>query len=172
MIQYCGVDCGYSGAIGVIHGEAVKIYDMPVREYINSAGKKKRDYSIAGIRCLVQEIERQGPCHFVLETVSSRPGQGTVSSGSLYRGFAIWETVLVCHGFTEGVGYPYYKKVHPSTWKHVMVPDGGDFKVLSVNAALGLFPQAAQYFKLKKHHDRSEALLLAEWGRRNSKGVS
>jgi len=41
------------------------------------------------------------------------------------------------------------------------------FKNLSRLKAIELFPGAAEALKLKGSHNRAEALLICEWGRRN-----
>ena len=167
MDTWVGVDIGLTGAIAVIQGNNIKIWDMPIRELpkVKSGGLMRRDYSITGILCVIQEIEKLGQTHYMIEKVSARPGQGIVSTGSLYRGLAIFEALL-----TSQLLLNEYQLVWPATWKKVMVPEAGDDKERSVAAALRLFPQSEGYFKRKKDHGRAEALLLAEWGRRHAKG--
>jgi len=67
-------------------------------------------------------------------------------------------------GLLAGFGIPY-ENVAPRRWKRAMVRDveGTDQKARSVLAASRLWP--ALDLSLKKHHNRAEAALIAEYGR-------
>jgi crossover junction endodeoxyribonuclease RuvC len=96
----------------------------------------------------------------VLEAVHSMPKQGVASSFSFGRGLGIWEGIL------SALAVPYVK-VAPQTWKKVMMADAPhDNKDASRIIASRLFPQMEGYFTRKKDHNRAEALLMAEYGRR------
>lgn len=50
--------------------------------------------------------------------------------------------------------------------KKEMLAGRGKEKDASRLRALELFPHLQEELKLKKHHNRADALLIAEWGRR------
>lgn len=92
-----------------------------------------------------------------LEQVSAMPGQGVVSmfkfGGSYYSCRALLAYACVpCHLVT------------PSVWKRDLGLTGKD-KDASLEMARRLFPTAD--LSKKKHIGRAEALLIAEWARRN-----
>jgi hypothetical protein len=94
-------------------------------------------------------------CSIVSEDVFSLPGQGHASSFKFGRAVGVIEAVC------QALPGPWFI-VHPKRWK-------GDMKLNSDKdfcrqQAIRLFPEAPIH--LKKHHNQAEALLLAEWLRR------
>lgn len=99
----------------------------------------------------------------VIENVAPRPGEGLVSackfvgSAWLMRGVASALCIDV-------------QLVAPATWKRHMGLQGGvENKSLSRLKAMDLWPDKAPWFKRAKDHNRAEAALLAQWGRKHSK---
>lgn len=96
-------------------------------------------------------------CVIVSEDVFSMPGQGHASTYKFGRAVGVIEAVCQMLPATWFI-------VHPRTWKKDMQLDSD--KEACRQAAIRLFPQAD--LRLKKHHNKAEALLLAEWMRRQS----
>lgn len=99
--------------------------------------------------------------HVFLEQVHSMPKQGVASSFNFGRGFGLWE------GLLAGMRFPY-TLVSPQRWKKAMLADMAKDKGASVLRAKQLFPNCVEQLKLVKDHNKAEALLLAEYGRRFS----
>lgn len=91
----------------------------------------------------------------VIEDVFVRPGQGIASTGRFMRACGAIEAICHLTATTH--------MVSPQRWKKDMGVDGD--KDYSLKSARELWPEAG--LKLKKHHGRAEALLIAEWLRRN-----
>ncbi|MGL4498487.1 MAG: hypothetical protein ACRCU2_05435 [Planktothrix sp.] len=93
----------------------------------------------------------------IIENVHAMPGQGVTSMFSFGMGYGIWL------GIIAALSIPV-EFVTPQTWKkHYSL---GSDKESSRVTALQLFPSQSENLKLKKHHGRAEALLLAEFLRR------
>jgi hypothetical protein len=157
-VIYVGIDPGLGGALAVIDGHAVKLYDTPTA-FIGTKGK--RDYLIANMADILMRHGKDETESFaVVESVHSMPAQGVASSFSFGRGLGIWEGVL------SALQIPY-AKVAPQTWKKALLFDmPRDNKDSSRIAATRLFPNAADMLARKKDDGRAEALLMAEYGRR------
>lgn len=93
-----------------------------------------------------------------IEKVSAMPGQGVSSMFRLGEGYGLWI------GIISALKLPL-TKVHPATWKKVMMQGISD-KDAARGRAQELFPDAAGYFKRKLDCDRADAVLIAEYGRR------
>ncbi len=93
----------------------------------------------------------------IIEKVSARPGEAP--SGAFSFGFSSG-----CISGVLGALRVPVTTVSPVTWKKSM--GLGADKDLSRSRALELFPSVANRLSRKLDHDRAEALLMAEWGRR------
>ena len=142
-----GIDPGITGAMAVLNasGELVSLQDLPViadRSLSWVDGDQLRTLLIA-----------VGPARVIVERVGAMPGQGVASSFKFGCGFG---SIL---GVIQVLQLPL-ELVTPSTWKR-------DFglsrdKHASLHKARLLFPHAD--LGLLKHHNKAEALLLANWG--------
>jgi len=89
-------------------------------------------------------------------------GHGSIASFSLGYSFGVWVGILAA------LEIPY-QLVSPQTWKAALMKDSPKEKDASRIVADRLFPgQRENWWPLKKHHGRCDALLLAEYGRRIS----
>ena len=93
-------------------------------------------------------------CEIIVENVFVMPGQGMASTGRFMRAAGAIEAVCQLTATTHFV--------RPGAWKKAMGLDPD--KNYSLDMARELWPTAP--LKLKKHHGRAEALLIAEWLRR------
>jgi uncharacterized protein YabN with tetrapyrrole methylase and pyrophosphatase domain len=173
-MRYIGIDPGLSGAIAVIKKKKVRIYDTPItRVIVPSRGKHKsvRDYDLPGCVKLLQKIATRKDL-IMLEGVTARPITGCVANFSLGRSKGMWEGLITALGLK-------YKTVHPTTWSNEVL-DKVKFskdkekrkeqkkkkKTRDIKKAIKLYPNAKKYIDLKKHADRADALLIAEYARR------
>lgn len=153
-----GVDPGLkSGAWGAIthHGNFAGCGDIPHDE-TRILGKEFKSVLLNMIDGRDFEI--------ITEDVHSWPGQGL---GSTYRfGRAVGAIEAVCEALTSGCPWNEgaWHIVSPQRWKRDM--DLTSDKEQCRLAAQYLFPEAD--LTKKKYHNRAEALLLAEWFRRQN----
>lgn len=149
-----GIDPGLGGAICRIGGPGVVVVvDMPTVQ-IDRNGKAKRDIDV---RALVDILVDVKPDHIFIEAVGAMPGQGVSSMFAFGKGFGI------LLGVVGALGLPM-TQVAPVRWKRAMqVPKGDD---AGRARASDLMPGAAHLWRLKKHHGRADAALIAEYGRR------
>lgn len=149
-----GVDPGFSGALSIIDPlmkRVVLVLDMPLRPV--SCGKKAVDPAE-----LVKSLEPYSKkiAFAVIEEVGPRPEEGV---SSVFRFGYGAGTVL---GVLVAMGLPVFF-VKPEIWKSLL--NLSRDKSRSLNLASQLFPEDAPYlWPLKKHHDRAEATLLANFG--------
>lgn len=149
---YIGIDPGVGGAVAFLKGAAASVYDTPV----TSAGK--REYLVGGMRDLFAMVDADDAC-VVIEQVHAMPRNGSIGSFRLGHGLGLWEGILAALGIR-------YEFVTPQRWKRDLgIPAGAD-KSASLAAAQRLFPDARAQLARKKDDGRAEALLLAEWRRR------
>jgi crossover junction endodeoxyribonuclease RuvC len=95
----------------------------------------------------------------VTEDVHSMPNQGISSTYKFGRAVGAIEAVARDLPGTWHI-------VSPQRWKRDMglTSDKEDCRL----KAISLFPDGYEYLSKKKHHNRAEALLLAEWLRRQN----
>lgn len=177
---YIGIDPGLTGAIArIADGEPARVFDL-----IGSKGML--DFDSLNIAML--EAFRAGALYesitVVIENVHAMPGQGVVSMFGFGRTMGRIEGVL--EGYRVGFN-PFVVYVDPREWKKefaLLLPrrQKGDPKVSKAEkesrrremktkarlTAIELFPELASQLNLVKHDGRAEALLMAEWGRRNA----
>lgn len=154
---YIGIDPGKAGAVAVIDGYDVKLYDTPVAKIKDS----KNDYIPNAMADIISKhVHNSYEVFVVLEKVHAMPGQGVSSMFSFGRGLGLWEGILAT------LRLPYVM-VAPQTWKKAMLADmPKDNKDSSRIVATRLFPNATDMLKRKKDDGRAEALLMAEYGKR------
>jgi len=155
MSKYCiGVDPGLSGAIAVMSPESLKIFDMPTMT-VERNGKAKRQVSASELAQILKTA-KSDDCHVFVEKVSAMAGQGVTSVFSFGRSFGMIEGILAA--FKLPVTY-----VAPATW--VKAVHRGAGKDASRSRAMELFPDNQADFKRVKDDGRSDASLIAYWGK-------
>jgi hypothetical protein len=152
-----GVDPGKTGAIEIVGGEfeAKGFWKMPLIK-----GKGRNEYDLPKIFDLVR-LFAPATAAFFIEKSQPMPSAMGGSIANFHRGVARgWEWMLTA------LELPYYL-VAPKTWQKVMLADieGKDTKQRSLLAAKRIFPT----LKIGKHHGSADALLIAEYGRRQLK---
>lgn len=146
-------DPGLSGACAQIDANQrgprqwVRVWDLPTM----GAGKQTV-LNGAEIVTYMQGVE-----HAVVEHVHAMPGQGV--SGMFRFGTAFGQILGVLQALEIS-----YDLVSPAKWKRDMGLPGGPGKGEAARLrALQLFPRLSGELKLKKDHNKAEALLLAHW---------
>lgn len=162
MKIYLGLDPGATGAIGVIWPDGrVSVYDL------NDSPHDTWD--------TLNEITAGGECSeyciAVLESVGATPQMGVTSAFNFGGSARSLEMALIAAGV-------HYSRVSPAKWKKGvfdgdLYPRGreqAEQKQAARDQARRLFPAAADQLKRVKDAGRAEALLMAEYARRNDKG--
>lgn len=151
-----GIDPGLTGSVAILSraGEVLLLEDLPTIANGQSA-KVGRKIDPAGLADLLKPYTRN--TRVILERVSARPGQGTASI------FSLGDSNGCIRGVLATLEIPTVFSP-PTKWKpyfHL-----GNDKEQARSKAIELFPGMASRLQRKADHNRAEALLLAEWGRR------
>lgn len=144
MKNFLGIDPGQSGAMALITADESFICDW-----------------VDGPTMAAELINwklRHGIHMAALEHVSAMPGQGVSSMFKFGSNFGWWQ------GAMEALGIPY-ELVRPQKWQKGVVPKKeSKSDKPSLLVARRLFPDVELH--LKKHHGRADALLIADWLRK------
>lgn len=158
MIKVIGIDPGLSGAIAVINGtDSLTVFDMPTMT-VERNGKAKRQISASELAQILKTA-KSDDCHVFVEKVSAMAGQGVTSVFSFGRSFGMIEGILAA--LQMPVTY-----VAPATW--VKAVHRGAGKDASRARAMELFPDNQADFKRVKDDGRSDASLIAYWGKHHA----
>ena len=153
-----GIDPGITGALAKVGITGLlRVDDMPTLEKPGKT-KVRREICGDGLTDLITDYLKGYSLNevvCVVEFVSSNPGQGVASVFSLGHSAGVIAGVLAAKGVTT-------EYVTPSRWK-ASCGLGRD-KAESIAAAKALFPNAEQWLKRKKDHNRAEAIMLAHFG--------
>lgn len=147
-----GVDPGLGGAIALLRGDHLDLWDMPV---IQDGTKKRVDHAQLAITLdLIAKWGGQGITAYV-ERVGTRPKEGSASAFSFGRSTGVILGALAAH-------FIPITEVTPGVWKRATgTPADKDGARLRASA---LMPQHAGDWPLKKHDGRAEAALIALYG--------
>lgn len=157
---YIGIDPGMKGAVGVVQPTAAGTMISAIDTPIIAGGKKTKDaYDIPAMVNALAGLRPLGELCVYIELVGAMPGQGVTSMFNFGKGYGIWLGILVA------LKMPY-TLVRPASWKKVMMSDMDKEKRSSRLRASQLFPNHTSLFARVKDDGRAEAVLLAEYGRR------
>jgi hypothetical protein len=150
-----GIDPGLTGAVAVLSAEGTleALADAPVLTLKVQRGTKQV-YDVPALVALLEPYSGL-QCHVLIEESQAMPGQGTRSMLTIGFGYGLWLGILAT------LRLPY-TAVRPAQWKRTMGLSKD--KEASRLRAMQLYPGAD--LRLKKHHGRAEALLLAHYGLR------
>lgn len=157
MSLYIGIDVGKNGAIAVVaDGRLIELHDMPL------IGNEIDPH---GLHTLLRTIlmDESGVAMIAIEKASAMPKQGVTSM------FSFGETYGTIKGIVATLGVPY-EIVGSRTWKKVMLRDTNKDKDAARKVVARLEPNFADMFKRKSDHNRADAVLIAMWAEKNSKG--
>ena len=150
-----GIDPGTSGAIVVLaDGEPVKLLDMPASDRLDIG----REVNPVALAANLRGIVMQYPGAYVsaaLESVASRPGEGSRSVFRFGEGYGVVKGVLGA----LGIGWTL---VTPQAWKkhHGLLKTEKDAARIY---AMHRFPRVAQSLARKRDGGRADALLIGRW---------
>ena len=164
MVRFVvGIDPGLTGAVAVLgtDGTIIRVEDTP--SFLLEG--KRRDFNVPGMVNLLDHGDDLDDLvhetHVFIERQQSRPEQGVASVFKIGYGFGLWV------GMLSFVHVPY-SIVSPQTWQRVMYQGAvGEGKERSLLIASRLWPGLVIP---KTRHDRADALLIAEYGRRTLLG--
>ena len=157
-MRVIGIDPGLSGAVAVITGtDSLRVLDMPTMT-VERNGKAKRQVSASELAEIIYILKSED-CHVYVEKVSAMAGQGVTSVFSFGRSFGMIEGILAA--LHMPVTY-----VAPATW--VKAVHRGAGKDASRQRAMELFPNNQADFKRVKDDGRSDASLIAYWGKHHA----
>ena len=143
---FLGIDPGYSGAAAVITGtgKLVGIWDCPS--------------DIPAMRqVILLDLSVKPPVFAAMENVHAMPKQGVTSTFKFGMNFGAWQAYLAM------LTVPY-ELVAPRKWQQAVLDSGnGNTKTRVLEWARRRWPNAP--LTLKKHHNRADALGLAEYAR-------
>lgn len=160
---YFGVDIGVTGAVAMLEDTKLAwVKDTPIIEV--TVGKKKRNrYNVAACYKLLQPWIEDGRTWALLEDIRALPKMSSLSAMMLGVGRGMWEGVI------SSLNIPL-EVVQPTAWKKTMLAGmewkGNAGKEAARAKVCQLFPESADHFSKKKHHNRAEAVLQAEYLRR------
>jgi len=150
-----GIDVGLSGALAVLSDDAPpEVYDLPT---IKARSGNRRELSIHQLAPIVFGYKAIDEVRAIVEAQQAMPKQGVSSTFQIGEGYGAIKAMLAT------LHIPY-EVVRPVDWKRWAGLIGKD-KDASRAVAMQRFPTLTDQLKLKKHHGRADALLLAEWGR-------
>lgn len=172
-----GIDPGLTGACSIVdHNGLRAVFDLPTMKIPGVGPKAMVQNKIDGRAFCALLLKHcpasEGKPTFVIEAVGTMGGANNAvqTQGSLLRSLGALETVAECLKFP--VVY-----AHTQTWKRfyglvvakdVTLTDSQRTTAAKRNAmatARRLFPDCTD-IGLAKHHNRSEAILIAHWWRR------
>jgi crossover junction endodeoxyribonuclease RuvC len=149
LTTFIGVDPGLSGAIAILHDGGYVVYDIPTMA--KGSGTVKTEINARGMADIFKKGVVSSPIA-ALERVNAMPGQGVASVFSLGDSFGVCRAVLAC----QSIPTIY---ITPTEWKkhYKLTSDKEEARSMAIK----LFPHAELH--LKKHIDRAEALLIANY---------
>lgn len=151
-----GVDPGITGAMALLcvrTGTIKEVFDIPTHP---SGIKNRKTVHITKLAIKIGAYADE-IAFCVIEDVHSTPNDGPVGA------FAFGKSTGILLGVIGSYMIPIYP-VSPLAWKSCfgLSRDKNESRALAAKK----FPLSAEAFSLKKDHGKSEAVLLAEFGKR------
>lgn len=157
MKYFIGVDPGLTGAVAIVNKDRLlMLEDMPVMANGKGNSTIKRKVNAFELYNYFFEIslDPYGDMCGVVEQITARPGQGVSSM------FSLGDSVGSVRAAISIAGIPT-EYVTPQKWKkYYALPADKEYARAK---AIELFPSAD--LSKKKHHNRAEALLLANYAK-------
>lgn len=146
IMYIVGIDPGITGAIAFLGSEdrRIRIFDFEDKSFMDELEEHCIDFET----------------RILIEKQQAMPKQGVSSTFKIGENYGWWQ------GYLIGLELPF-TAVTAREWQKVMykgVPASLEKKERSLEAVRRLFPElTSKYFTLKKHHNRADALLIAEF---------
>lgn len=149
-----GIDPGVQGGFAAISGSELQVVKRCPRVKM----KGKWEYDTNEMARLIKELLPLNPIMY-LEKVSSRPGQGVVSTFNFGKGFGMWIGIAAAHQIP-------YELVTPQTWKKIVLEGTDKSKGAAILRAKQAFPHVdLKPGRLVSDHDgMAEAICIALYG--------
>lgn len=157
MIRVVAIDPGLTGAVAILteEGDVEHLLDTP--SFVMEG--KRRDHDAQGMDSLLSTyvgLDRPN-LHVYIEQQQMRPDVAVQATAKVWYGYGLWVGMLVTRGLR-------YTAVRAQTWQKEMYQGAvGEGKERSLLVASRLWPNV---LIPKTRHDRADALLIAEYGRR------
>lgn len=156
---FVGIDPGITGAVVLLddQGGLVSAWRTP------SFGTGKKEYDLQAMEAILHGA-LGGACACTIEKVGAMPTDGRVGAFNFGKGYGIWLGMLS----VLNIGF---QEVTPQRWQSRMLagqPKGKQTKTSAVKVAKQLWPDLP--IKVKADWGMADAALIAEFGRRVSKG--
>lgn len=153
MTVWIGIDPGLTGAVAYYEAGYWHVHDIPVRA--TEGGLVDREVDAEALTALLAPMRAEHGHLACLERTHAMPKQGVSTM------FSMGDTRGAIRGVLGALGMPY-RQAQPQIWKAHFQLIGAQ-KDASVARCLGFFPYLAPHLKLKKHHNRAEAVLIGQW---------
>jgi len=159
--MYIGIDRGVTGAIAFLTDRGFSIVDIPI--FLDEKRKKKLINSVSLLDIVKRKLflllkEKAEESQEIIVGIEPYLSRGVSSSQAVWG--AAYQEGVFDHLFMNNLTY-----VYPAQWKKYYGLLHAD-KEESIEKAIELFPSAKEFLILKKHHNRAEALLIANYLRK------
>lgn len=156
-----GIDPGLDGAAALVsHNGFLELFDLPT-DSVESKGRNKRKLDAGELAYRIRDsLRRHGAGEHVeiwLEDVHAMPSSKSGSGANT----SLMHTKGVIEGVAGALGHAVFL-VPAQRWKAKFAV--GSDKDEAIAHARAIYPEAP--IKLKKHHNRAEACLIARYGLR------
>ena len=153
MTAFLGIDPGVSGAAALIFDGGFSIHDFstPGRaSEVIQIWDSEHDIRFAVLeRVLIYPAAKKGRCAATGQKSYRYRSYKTINK--LPRLAGVWVGILCAVGVE-------FQEVLPQRWQKILPPIAGmNTKGRSLIAAREFFPDACEYLKFKKNHDRADA---------------
>jgi crossover junction endodeoxyribonuclease RuvC len=155
-MRVVAIDPGVSGGIACIDGSNAQVQPIPTRK-VQVNGKNKTEIDAMRLADLLRPLMTAGTV-VVIERVTARPNQGSVSTFGFGRSLGMIEGVCGCLGVS-----PEY--LRPQEWKATYPALSGltkkEAKDKARKEAARIYPNLAPNFKRVKDDGLAESILMA-----------
>jgi crossover junction endodeoxyribonuclease RuvC len=155
-MRFCGIDPGVDGAAAFIDTDAgtVAVIDLPTGPHgIDPVALQEWLTDAWGVRSVHLEDNRANGRNGSLANFSMGRSEGLIVAAVLCAGIPLWRVKPV--EWQRAVGLSNVKAT--------------ERKEASRMRAREMYPEMANELRMKKHHNRAEALLIATYARRGPK---
>lgn len=155
MFEYfIGIDPGVNGAVTVMrpNGDVVHCEDVPTIK-----NKNRKTIDTRALAAKLNLVVGDADAFACIEKVHAMPQQGVSSTFAFGRAFGQLEGLVSAFGWA-------LIHVRPKEWQKKYLFGAKDTKEKSREVASNLFPSVD--LSLKKHHNKADSLLVADYGRR------